>query len=393
MENNKTGKETEKIQNLSNAETKLELIEYFDKHIRDIRNLEDNLKRDFDHKVEKYKNELDKTIKWYITIFGRIVIFIGIAGFVGLLTWSKSQIRSFRDQTKTNLQSDISTFKAQIKESLNKEVDSIRGTILSRLDQEFKTGNITGLIEDKAKEYTAKKSKKYISNKFKGAMISFRKRMNDSILSVANAVKAYNTLLINEKITPKIEESDNKLKAVDRQLTDASKINEELKDFSNFALTFVKAQSDDSEAYEQLGRWSIDKSYPFHELSSNMYDAIRRTYLERINPAFPNIAWSAGVDPKIFTCDQFKNYFKELPQKFHANLVHLIWKSKTLIDKEKMELLLDVIDPETKTSNSLNAKYFAGNILAEKMVINWQPFDYKPIQNKWQEIKDTIPAK
>lgn len=88
----KTIKETEKIQNLSNAEIKLELIEYFDKHIRDIRNLEDNLKRDFNHKVEKYKNELDKTIKWYITIFGSIVIFIGIAGFVGLLTWSKSQI-------------------------------------------------------------------------------------------------------------------------------------------------------------------------------------------------------------------------------------------------------------------------------------------------------------
>ena len=163
MENNKTEKESkEKIQNPSNAEIKLELREYFDKHIRDIRNLEDNLKKDFDQKVEKYKNEIDKTIKRYITIFGSIIIFIGIAGFVGLFTWSKSQINSFSVQTKKNLETDVSTFKDQIKVSLNKEIDSIRGTILSRLDQEFKTENITRLVEDKAKEYTEKKSKKYL---------------------------------------------------------------------------------------------------------------------------------------------------------------------------------------------------------------------------------------
>lgn len=198
---------------------------------------------------------------------------------------------------------------------------------------------------------------------------------------------------ITEKITPKIEESNNKLITINNQIKETSKVSKELKELSDFMLTFIKAQSDDSKAFEQLGTLSKNNSFPYPNLPLNMYEAIRRSYLERMIPAFSNITWPAGVDPKKFTCDQFKNHFKELPQRFHANLVHLIWESETLIDKEKMELLLDVIDPETKTSNSLNAKYFAGNILAEKMGINWQPFNYEPIQIKWQEIKDTIPAK
>jgi len=273
--------------------------------------------------------------------------------------------------------------------SLNKEVDSIRGTILSRLDQEFKAENITRLIEDKAKEYTEKKSKKYISNKFKGAMISFRKKMNNSIRSVANEVEVFNNALIKEKITPKIEESDRKLKAIDKQLNEALKRNEEL---SNFMLTCFKAQSDDSEAYEQLARWGYNeeyKSYPFREIAVNTYDSIRRTYIERVVPSLRIIIWQEGVDPNTFTYDDFKYCFKNMPPSFHADLVRLISENRNLSEEKKVELLVDVIN----ISNSLNAKYFAGNYLAEKMGISWQPFDYRPILIKWQETKDTIPTK
>lgn len=361
MENNKTDKESkEKIQNPSNAEIKLELREYFDKHIRDIRNLEDNLKKDFDQKVEKYKNEIDKTIKRYITLFGGIILFIGTSGIYGLYSWSTLQITSFRDQSKTNLETDVSEFKSQIKVSLNKEVDSIRGTILSRLDQEFKTENITRLIEDKAKKYTEKKSKKYISNKFKGAMISFRKRMNNSISLVAN---------------------------------EALKRNEEL---SNFLLTSFKAQSDDSEAYEQLARWGYNeeyKSYPFRDIAYNTYDLIRRTYIERTVPVLREIEWTEPyIDTKTFTYDDLKYYFKNMPQAFHAALVRLIWQNQILSEVKKMEFLIEVISG-ANTSNSLNAKYFAGKLLAKEMGVSWQPFDYRPILKKWQETKDTIPTK
>lgn len=391
MENNKTDKESkEKIQNPSNAEIKLELREYFDTHIRNIRNLEDNLKKDFDQKVEKYKNEIDKTIKRYITIFGSIIIFIGIAGFVGLFTWSKSQINSFSVQTKNNLETDVSTFKDQIKVSLNNEVDSIRGTILSRLDQEFKTENITRLVEDKAKEYTEKKSKKYISNKFKGAMISFRKRMNNSIRSVANEVEVFNNSLINEKITPKIEESDKKLKAIDKQLNEALKRNEEL---SNFMLTCFKAQSDDSKAFEQLGTWGFgdEKSYPFRAISANIYDSIRSIYIEKIIPSFPVFTWPEGVDPKTFTYNDFKNCFKHMLPRFHADLVRLVSYNINISEENRMELLLDVLKPNI--SNSLNAKYLAGNILAKKLNIAWEPFNYKPITEKANNRKGTTTTK
>ena len=149
-------------------------------------------------------------------------------------------------------------------------------------------------------------------------------------------------------------------------------------------LTCFKAQSDDSEAYEQLACWGNReeyKSYSFREIAANTYESIRRTYIERVMPAFRTIIWQEGVDPKTFTYDNFKYYFKNMPPSFHADLVRLILENRNLSEEKKMVLLVDVLS--TNISNSLNAKYFAGNLLAEKMRISWQPFDYRPILEKW----------
>lgn len=276
---------------MEDIKTKLELREYFDKHLRDIRNLEDSQKKEFEQKVEIYRGKLDKSIKFYISIFGGILLFVGFSGFYGLYIGTKSKITSFINQEKV---------------SLENEVNSIRGTIFTRLDDEFKNPNITKLIKDKA-------------------------------------IK-----------------------------------NEEL---FNFMLTCFKAQSDDSEAYEQLGRWGYNneyKSYPFRDIAINTYDSIRRTYLERTVPVLRVIMWGKGVDPKTFTYEDFRNCFKDMPQTHHADLVRLIWENENLSERKRMEFLVDVISG-TNTSNSLNAKYFAGNKLTEKMGITWQPFDYRPI--------------
>lgn len=183
---------------------------------------------------------------------------------------------------------------------------------------------------------------------------------------------------LDDIINPKIE-------TIDKQLNEALKVSGEL---SNFMLTYFKAQSDDSEAYEQLATWGYledYKSYPFRAISANIYDSIRRGYIERAIPARSLIQWPEGVYPANFSYTIFKDYFKKLPPKFHADLVCLIWENKGLSKKEKMELLVDVIGTN---SNSLNAKYFAGNYLADEMKIYWQPFDYTPIIKRWEETKD-----
>lgn len=77
---------------------------------------------------------------------------------------------------------------------------------------------------------------------------------------------------------------------------------------------------------------------------------------------------------------------------FHADLVRLLWENEKLSEGKKMELLIDVISG-TNTSNSLNAKYFAGNLLADKMKINWLPFDYTPIIKEWDNRKGTTTTK
>lgn len=61
------------------------------------------------------------------------------------------------------------------------------------------------------------------------------------------------------------------------------------------------------------------------------------------------------------------------------------------IENEKMELFVDVIS--TKITNSLNAKYFAGSYIANKMEIVWQPFDYRPIITEWEKRQGTTTTK
>lgn len=269
-------------------------------------------------------------------------------------------------------------------------IDKMGDLMVDRINKEFEQPTIRETVKDVAKTT----AKELLTDEIQPEVIKFKAKIESNVKEIQKLGNLAQSQVNN--LASKIEESDKKIETIDIKLNEASKVNENLKESYNFMITFVKAQSDDSEAYEQLARWGyLDdfKSYPFRDIASNIYESIHRAYLERLIPAFPALKLQTGVDPVNFSSNDFKNYFKSLPPKFHAYLVNLIPDNKKLSDKEKMELLLDVIDPETKTSNSLNAKYFAGNILAEKMGINWQPFYYEPIQNKWEETKGTIPAK
>lgn len=160
------------------------------------------------------------------------------------------------------------------------------------------------------------------------------------------------------------------------------------KELFEFTLTYIQSQSDDSEAFEQLGRWGANKEYeyyPFRIVAQNTYDTIRRIYMERIlpvrRPILPQV-----INRKMFTDKEYLKMFKDAPQTFHADIVNLIWDNKELSEGKKMELLIDVISG-TNTSNSLNAKYFAGHILAKRLGINFEPFDYNPITEKYEEYR------
>lgn len=191
---------------------------------------------------------------------------------------------------------------------------------------------------------------------------------------------------ITLKITPKIEESDNKLKIIDNQLKESLKVSKNIQEVSDFMLTFIRAQNDDSAAFEQLGRWGVDISFPFSDISLKMYETIRLSYVEKLGVAYWIYEWPKDVDPLKFYLTDFKIYLSSLEPKYHAYLVELIWKRDTISKKDKLIFFVDVLN----TSNSLNAKNYAGRLLANEIGLKWHPFYIKPLLDKWEEIKDTL---
>jgi len=151
-------------------------------------------------------------------------------------------------------------------------------------------------------------------------------------------------------------------------------------------LTFIKAQSDDSESFEQLAKWGTDKSFRFSILSLSMYETIRRFYLERLQRGYFTCEWTAGIDPSKFSLADFKTCLSTLEPKYHTHLVNLIYTRNDLSKKDKLIFLIDVLN----SSNSLNAKDHAGRFFATETNITWDPFNYKPLFDKWEETKDTI---
>jgi len=117
-----------------------------------------------------------------------------------------------------------------------------------------------------------------------------------------------------------------------------------------------------------------------------MYETIRRAYKERIQIAWLSIEWQEGIYPSKFSLSDFKTCLSSLEPRYHAALVDLLWKREDIFKKDKMIFLVDVLN----TSNSLNAKDYAGKLLANEMGLKWDPFMYIPLLENWEKIKDTI---
>jgi len=168
MENNKTDKcqneGGEKNQHKSDTEIKLELREYFDNHIRDIRDIENTLQQRFEQKIKDYKHELEDSIKQYKKI-GAVVI--GIITFFGA----------------GGIYQGYQAYKQAISRGIEKGQNQISNQISSRLDQEFEAKNIKRLIENTAKDYTEKEAKNYISDEVRKVTTPFNELFNIYILS------------------------------------------------------------------------------------------------------------------------------------------------------------------------------------------------------------------
>ncbi len=147
----------------------------------------------------------------------------------------------------------------------------------------------------------------------------------------------------------------------------------------DFIITYNKAQSDDSEAFEQLATWGHTpkfKSYPYREISADMYEIIRNNYIEKGTSVIPSLLWIKETPPEEFSISFYISAFMMLPSRFHASLVFLGCSNKKVEEKQRIQLLIDVISG-SKLTNSLRAKFMAGNLLSIILETPWVPFNYQ----------------
>jgi hypothetical protein len=166
--------------------------------------------------IEEYKSEIKKRNSRIIKIAVLIVSFtIGL----NIFAW-------FRVATVLN---------DKVEQTLKEEVNSIRQKVSDRLDKEFKTERIRELIGERAKEFTEKEAKNYISEKvnekikpfYDEMSTEFRKIKNQisSFTSYLNATKAnfekeYNTLSVT---VSDLDQRNKLISLSDKAITDGSR--------------------------------------------------------------------------------------------------------------------------------------------------------------------------
>lgn len=152
-------KESQLQQPQSLAELKLELFEYIDKKNTDNRAV---LRDEFDRNVKSYKEDLHKDNKKYFNIVIIVLGILGVTSIGGIYGTAKWMAN------KTNA-------------ALENEVKKIEGQVSERLNKEFQSKRIQGLIEDKAKEYTEGRVELYISDKVAKTITPFSDEIRDLV--------------------------------------------------------------------------------------------------------------------------------------------------------------------------------------------------------------------
>lgn len=209
-------------------------------------------------------------------------------------------------------------------------------------------------------------------------------KVSERIAEIADALIEQH---IAANISPKIIELDKKFSEISLELNKIKEDRKKLDELNNFILIFFKALGDDYEAFEQLGNWSADPKFAYHENSLSMYETIRIIHYQQKQIYISFIKFPDEIDCSKLSFSGFTQLLDSLHCKFHASLINKIWerKEEEISKREKMSFLVKVL----KTSNSLRAKNWAGILFDREYNVNWDPFKMQPIYDKWDEIQKT----
>ncbi|HWZ94681.1 MAG TPA: hypothetical protein VNW30_05745 [Opitutaceae bacterium] len=325
----------------------------------------------FDEKYEKIVELAHKEVervhgayKWLLSAVALVVI-------VGLY-FSYNSIKDFRDEIRdqgkqheqemlqqsadvsarirNELTQTLNNSLVDMRSQLRSQGDELAKSVAKRVEDDFRTANITELIHQTAAKRVSEVADQEI------------------------------TAAIDTRLKPKISEAESRLETINEALASAKITQGDLNFQSQFMMTILRGLINDHNAYDTLGRWSQDPSFKYHDEAA----AAAQMIMDNHNSLFPQDYqkpnWKPGIDPTKIPFDQFKRVLVLIDGVYdRMSLLQYIWQDRKDIPvADKMDFLVELMktDPNLQLVEQAG-RYFTSESkqkikpLATDVLIDW----------------------
>ena len=257
----------------------------------------------FQEIVDRAHTEIEFVRKAYYFAGGCIAAIIAVGIFVSYKSLQdiRSDMRVEVELMKSKAKQDYTTLATEMKSSVMSDVQDVRKNVNARIDAEFDNENIKGIVRGTAQKRIDEVADNYIEKH------------------------------ITAKITPKIDAAGKRIKEVENSV--------------DFNAVSSAAINDSRIAFEQLQKWSQDKSFPLRDKASeSLKEIIKSKYVpDHITPGYI-YPWPPGIDPSKLKMDSIRKQYRSdsLPG-FRMSLLGEVSGRKDISKKEKLEFLSEVL--------------------------------------------------
>jgi hypothetical protein len=201
---------------------------------------------------------------------------------------------------------------------------------------------------------------------------------------------------LSQEIADRNIKAEEKLTEIDSALNKAKESLANLESYSQYYAVVISAMGEDRTAYDQLGEWAADNSFPFREQAQQVRQKIMDDHSRSIPESGFTVNWNEGVDPNKLTLEQLKQDFfspNHNPYTRRA-LLEYIWQRNDIPKILRLDFMVDVM----KNDKHLMVCEYAGRYftqgtelqkksLAKEYLIKWwadnrSKFEEKPDPNK-----------
>lgn len=251
-------------------------------------------------------------------------------------------------------------FFSQMQSSLSQQVTILSQKVEKKVDEEFRTENITKLVNDKAQGRIDLIADQLITDK------------------------------IAKKIQPKIDEADKSLKLVKDEVQLAHDSVRKIQNTSEFLFVVSSAQNDDRQSFDKLKSWSDNPKFERNSDASQAWTNIVNEHDLLLTLSPYDVPWSQGIDPLKLSFEALRNaYLSARPYEVRVGILQYIWTRKNISKKQKMSLMIEAMrnDKSLRVVMEASVMFQSESHQKIKRLLVDRMFDW------WEKNKDTISDK